>query len=385
MTATYDVVVMGLGAMGAATLYELAGRGHRVLGIERFVPGHDRGSSHGESRAIRLAYFEHPDYVPLLKCAYAKWRAFEDVCGETLLTITGVLEAGHPGSPIVRDTVRAADLHGLSYERLDAEGVTRRFPAFRLPPDWTAVFEPSGGFLRPERAVIQFAQQAQRRGATLWTDTAVRAIVPGPGAIRVETSRGPVEADRVVVATGAWIGTFAPELAPHLTITRQVLGWFAPKNPALVAPERFPVFVLDDVDDTCYGFPDFAGTGVKAASHRMGRVLARADDLRQDGDATDEAQIRAGLMPHVAAADGPLLRMRTCLYTRSPDDFFIVDRSALDPRIVLASPCSGHGFKFASVMGEILADLALDGRTDHGIDRFRLDRLAARVAEGSTP
>ena len=373
----YDVVVVGLGAMGSAALYELAGRGARVLGIERFEPGHDRGSSHGESRAIRLSYFEHPDYVPLLHTAFAKWRALEDACGETLLTVTGILEAGRPGSEVVLGSQTASRQHGLVHEMLDADEVARRFPAFRLPEDWTAHHQPQGGFLRPERAIHRFVDQARRRGAETWTDTRVFDIRPGPRAVTIHTARGTVETDRVVVTAGPWIGGFAPELAPHLTLTRQVLGWFAPIDPALVRPEVFPVFVLDGATDTCYGFPDFSGTGVKAASHRMGRVLARADDLRQDGDAADEDQIRRGLMPYVPAADGPLLKMRTCLYTRSPDDFFFVDHAPTDRRIVLASPCSGHGFKFASVIGEILADLALDGSTLHAVDRFRIDRFAA--------
>ena len=201
------------------------------------------------------------------------------------------------------------------------------------------------------------------------------AIRPEAEAIVVETTRGPIEAGRVIVAAGPWIGELAPELRPHLTLTRQVLGWFAPSAPDLVRPDCFPVFILDGIEDTCYGFPDIDGRGVKAASHRMGRILDRADALRQDGDSADEAQIRRGLMPSLPAADGPLLKMQTCIYTRSPDDFFFVDRSAADPRIVLASPCSGHGFKFASVMGEILADLALEGRTAHPIDRFRIDRF----------
>lgn len=360
--------------MGAAALHELAGRGARVLGIERFEPGHDRGSSHGESRAIRLSYFEHPSYVPLLRRAYAKWRALEAESGEVLLTTTGILEAGRPGSPIVQGSALASLEHAIPHEMLDAAEVALRFPALRLPEDWTALYQPDGGFIRPERAVRAFAAGARTRGATVWTGTRVAAIRPGPAAVTVETDRGQVEAARVVVATGPWIGEFAPELAPHLLLTRQVLGWFTPREPALVRPERFPVFVLDGAEDTWYGFPDFAGTGVKAASHRKGRVLAGADDLRQDGDGDDAARIRAGLR-FVPAADGPLARLQTCIYTRAPDDFFVLDRSAADPRIVLASPCSGHGFKFASVIGEILADLAIEGRTAHDIGRFGLDRF----------
>ena len=377
MTRTVDVAVVGLGAMGAAALHDLAGRGVRVLGIEQFEPGHDRGSSHGESRIIRLSYFEHPDYVPLLRSAYANWRALEAESGETLLTVTGILEAGHPGSEVVRGSQRASQKHGLAHEMLDATEVARRFPAFRLPADWTAHFQPDGGFLRPERAIHAFVEAAIKRGAETWTGTRVLSIRSGPGGITIDTSRGPVEAGSVVVAAGPWIGEFAPALKPHLTLTRQVLGWFAPAAPELMRPGRCPVFILDRGEDACYGFPDFAGTGVKAASHGPTRILARADDLHQDGDALDEAQIRRALMPLVPAADGPLLRLKTCLYTRTPDEFFVVDHAPSDPRIVLASPCSGHGFKFASAMGAVLGDLAVEGKTAHPIERFRIGRFGA--------
>jgi len=385
MASVYDVVVIGLGAMGAAALHEVASRGIRGLGIERFEPGHDRGSSHGESRAIRLAYAEHPDYVPLLHRAYERWHALEEESGETLLTVTGLMEAGHPGSEVVHGSLLSSRRHGLDHEMLDAAEVMRRFPAFRVPPDWTALYQPRGGYLRPERAVLRFVEGARRRGAETWTGTRVLTIRSAPQAVRIETTRGPVEEARVIVTTGAWIGELAPELAPYLTLTRQVLGWFSPPAPELVRPGVLPVFVFDGIDETCYGFPDIDGRGVKAASHRRGRVLTSADDLRQDGDAADEAQIRRGLVPFVPAADGPLLRMQTCIYTRAPDDFFAVDRAAADPRIVLASPCSGHGFKFASVMGEILADLALLGRTGHAIGNFRIDRFRGEPAIRADP
>ena len=377
MTVTVDVAVVGLGAMGSAALYELAARGVEALGIEQFEPGHDRGSSHGESRVIRLSYFEHPSYVPLLHRAYAKWRALEADCGETILTVTGILEAGYPGAPVVQGSLLASREHGLAHETLDAAEVARRYPAFRLPENWTAMFQPDGGFLRPERAIANFLGGATRRGATVWTQTRVGAIRPGPAGVVIETDRGAVEAGHVIVAAGPWIGAFAPELAPHLALTRQVLGWFSPSDRALVGPDRFPVFALQSEDDQWYGFPDFAGTGVKAASHIMGRGLANADALRQDGDDADAAQIRAGLR-FIPAADGPLMRMRTCIYTRTPDEFFVLDGAAASSRVILASPCSGHGFKFASVIGEIAAELALDGRTPHDISRFRADRFTTR-------
>ena len=193
MTQTFDVAVIGLGAMGSAALQALAGRGHRVVGIERFEPGHDKGSSHGESRAIRLAYSEHPSYVPLLHSAYAKWRALEAETGEELLTITGILEAGYPGCDFVKGSIESSRIHGLAHELLDAAEIGRRFPAFKLPDGWSGLFQPDGGFLRPERAIAAFVEQAKRAGAEVRNRTRVLSVKPGPGSISVHTDRGTIE------------------------------------------------------------------------------------------------------------------------------------------------------------------------------------------------
>jgi sarcosine oxidase len=348
------------------------------VGIEQFEPGHDRGSSHGESRIIRLSYFEHPSYVPLARRALEKWRELERLSGETILTVTGVLEAGYPGSPIVSGSLEASREHGLRHEELDAAEITRRFPGFKVPSHWTGLFQPEGGFLRPELAIRTFIRQAERYGAETRTGTRVLAIEPFGAGIRVRTEAEVIEAGSVIVAAGAWIGDFAPELKPHLKITRQVLGWFAPLEPAFYAPDRFPVFLLESEDDACYGFPDFAGTGVKTASHREGAVLPAADSLAQDGGRADEAQIRRMLSLAMPDANGPLRQMRTCMYTRTPDEDFVIDLSPVDPRIVLASPCSGHGFKFASVIGEALADLAQGKMPVSDISRFQIGRFGAQ-------
>jgi sarcosine oxidase len=377
---TFDVAVIGLGAMGSAALFNLARQGRRVIGIEQFEPGHEKGSSHGESRIIRLSYFEHPSYVPLARRAMEKWRELEQLCGHNILTVTGVLEAGYPGCPIVEGSLEASRLHGLDHEVLDAAEINRRFPAFKVPPHWTGLYQPEGGFLRPELAIQQFVGLAERHGAEVRTGTRVLAIEPLGSGVRVRTEAGEIEAGSVIVAAGAWIGDFAPELKPHLKLTRQVLGWFEPLQPAYYAPDRCPVFILESEDDACYGFPDFAGTGVKTASHRKGAYLPSADDLSQDGGAADEAQIRRMLALAMPEANGPLRAMRTCMYTRTPDEDFVIDRSSADPRIILASPCSGHGFKFASVIGEVLADLALGKTPANDISRFKLERFRRQSA-----
>jgi sarcosine oxidase len=377
---TFDVAVIGLGAMGSAALFNLARQGRRVIGIEQFELGHDKGSSHGESRIIRLSYFEHPSYVPLARRAMEKWRELEQLCRHNILTVTGVLEAGYPGCPIVEGSLEASRLHGLDHEVLDAAEINRRFPAFKVPPHWTGLYQPEGGFLRPELAIQQFVGLAERHGAEVRTGTRVLAIEPLGSGVRVRTEAGEIEAGSVIVAAGAWIGDFAPELKPHLKLTRQVLGWFEPLQPAYYSPDRCPVFILESEDDACYGFPDFAGTGVKTASHRKGAYLPSADDLSQDGGAADEAQIRRMLALAMPEANGPLRAMRTCMYTRTPDEDFVIDRSSADPRIILASPCSGHGFKFASVIGEVLADLALGKTPANDISRFKLERFRRQSA-----
>jgi sarcosine oxidase len=377
---TFDVAVIGLGAMGSAALFNLARQGRRVIGIEQFEPGHDKGSSHGESRIIRLSYFEHPSYVPLARRAMEKWRELEQLCGHNILTVTGVLEAGYPGCPIVEGSLEASRLHDLDHEVLSAAEINRRFPAFKVPPHWTGLYQPEGGFLRPELAIQQFVGLAERHGAEVRAGTRVLAIEPLSSGVRVRTETGEIEAGSVIVAAGAWIGDFAPELKPHLKLTRQVLGWFEPLQPTYYSPDRCPVFILESEDDACYGFPDFAGTGVKTASHRKGAYLPSADDLSQDGGAADEAQIRRMLALAMPEANGPLRTMRTCMYTRTPDENFVIDRSSADPRIILASPCSGHGFKFASVIGEVLADLALGKTPANDISRFKLERFRRQSA-----
>jgi len=374
--AVYDVAIVGLGAMGSAALYHLASRGQRVIGLERATPGHEGGSSHGESRIIRMAYFEHPSYVPLLRRAYENWRALERATGAGLLTITGILESGIPGATVFDGARRAAVEHGLPHEMLSARQVAGRFPAFDVPNHWETLFEADGGFLRPELAIDTHIAAARGLGAEVRTHTEMTSVEPTAGGVRLKTADGgEIEAGAVIVSAGAWIGELFPELKPHLRLTRQVLAWFDLARPELVTPDRFPVFLLESEDEIIYGFPDLAGTGVKAASHLPGRVLDRAGDAAQNGGAADAEPVAAMLSRYIPGAAGPVRQLKTCIYTHSPDEDFILDRHPLYPQIVLASPCSGHGFKFASVIGEVLADLATEGATPHDISRFGLGRL----------
>lgn len=375
-----DAAVIGLGVMGAAALWALAARGVRAVGIEQFAPGHGLGSSHGESRIVRLAYFEHPSYVPLARAALAAWRRLEDEAGTRLFLATGILEAGPPDSRIVAGSAGAAQAYGLVQEVLDAPGVARRFPAFRLPADWRAVFQPDAGVLKAEAAVAAMVHAATRRGAAIITGQRVAAIDPGRDGVGLRLADGStVVADRVVVCAGPWLGGLVPGLASGLTVTRQIVGWFTPTRPAHVVPSAMPVFILDAPDDTVYGFPDFCSSGVKAASHRPGETVAEPSGGEETPDLASVAALGAWLARYVPAAAGPPRRASRCLYTRTADEHFAIGPHPQDRRVVIASACSGHGFKFASILGEILADLVLDGATRHDVALFRLDRLWRQV------
>jgi sarcosine oxidase len=376
--ARFDVVVCGLGAMGSAALHQLACRGKRVLGIERYAPGHDRGSSHGATRIIRLGYFEHPSYVPLLRHAYALWRELEQGSGRELLHLTGIVEIGPPASTLVQGTLASVYLHHLRHETLTASELMRRFPAFKLPVDHVGVFQPDGGWLAVEPAFEAWISSAARAGAEIRTCNTVRTIEQRPDAVRISTDDGIIEAGVAIVAVGAWTKSLMPALAAPLRVTREVMGWFEARDPALCASNRLPVFMLESRHGMHYGIPpnsaNVAG-GIKVAKHHHRDEIVDPDDYDRTVSQADEALIRAALVDHVPAANGRLLAAKTCLYTVTPDGDFLIDRLPGSPRIIVASPCSGHGFKFAPVIGEILADLATRGETRHDISRFKLARF----------
>lgn len=371
---TYDVIVIGLGAAGSAALHRLALRGCRVLGIEQFEPGHDRGSSHGLTRIIRLGYFEHPSYVPLVRRAYDLWREIERASGIRLLTVTGIAEIGRPDSTLVRGTLQSAREHALPHEVLDARALTQRFPAFRLPDGFIGMVQPDAGYLEPEKAIAAQIGLAAASGAEVKWGTPVTAIEPRSGGVRIVTAQGAVEAGGAVVCAGAWLGQLMPELALPLRVTRQAVLWFEPHDRAPFRTPHFPVFMIESERGIHYGFPFRDGEGVKAALHHHEDEATDARTCNREVTPHDEALVRAGLEAFLPAANGTRLSARICLYTRTPDDDFILDRLPAHPQIVVASPCSGHGFKFAPAIGEILAGLALDGGTSHDISRFRLAR-----------
>jgi sarcosine oxidase len=383
MTDRYDAIVLGVGAMGSAACWHLARRGARVLGLERFDIPHTLGSSHGVTRIIRLAYYEHPSYVPLLRRAFDLWRDLERASGRRLLIVTGTIDASGPDEVVFRGSLASCQEHGLPYEALTSAELTRRYPGYRLPPDHLALFQPDGGFLLPEECIVAHVEGAMAAGATIRARERVLGWEPAGDGVRVTTERGVYEGNSLVVAAGAWVGQFAPALAGLLQPERQVLAWFQPRRPAWFAPERFPVFNLTVPEGRYYGFPIYGVPGFKIGRYHHREEPIDPDGFDREPNLADEAVLRTATERYFPDAAGTTMALRTCIFTNTPDEHFILDCLPGAPQVVVASPCSGHGFKFASAIGEILADLALDGGTRHDIGWLRLARLNGVGASGS--
>jgi sarcosine oxidase len=372
----YDAIVVGVGSMGSAALYQLAARGANVLGLEQFDVPNTLGASLGTNRIIRLAYSEHPDYVPLLHRAYALWREIEKLAAEPLLVITGGVDVGTPESWTVTGSLRACDEHGLAHEVLDARAMAQRFPAYRLASDMVAVYQPQGGYVMSERSVAVYALAALDAGAEIHGREQVLRWEPRGDEVQVTTTAGQYVTRRLVLCAGPWTGQLLPDVAKLAVAERQVLLWTQPKAPALFKPDRFPVFNMEAPEGRFYGFPIAGVPGFKIGRYHH---LAEAVDpnlVERACDARDEAVMREGIRRYFPDADGPTLAMKACMFTNSPDEHFIIDRHPASPHVFLAAGFSGHGFKFCSVIGEVLADLALKGGTAFNIDLFRLDRPA---------
>jgi len=358
--------------MGSAALYHLARRGTRVVGFDQFSPPHSNGSSHGRTRIIRLAYYEDPSYVPLLRRAYELWREMEEQTGQRLLRITGSLDVSTLDGGIFPRSLASCELHAIRHEVLTSADLSRRFPGYCFPDDYLAVYQPDGGILDPEACVATHLSAAIKAGATVHLDERVLGVEPGDRATVIRTSAGEYSAERVVVAAGPWTRELVPRLRELAVPERQVVGWFEPADPALFDADRFPVFNARVEEGHYYGFPFDVG-GVKVG--RYHHLEERVDPSGYDRDIhpRDEAILRAFVERYLRSAAGPMVRAETCLFTNSPDEHFIIDR--LDDRTAVAAGFSGHGFKFCSVVGEILADLVQDGTTAHDIDLLRLDRF----------
>ena len=375
--AHFDVVVCGLGAMGTAAAHHLARRGKRVLGIERYFPGHDRGSSHGRTRIIRLGYFEHPSYVPLLRHAYGLWRELERAAGRELLHVTGIAEIGPPDGALVKGTLSSARLHDLPHEVIAAPELMRRLPAFRVPSDYVAVLQPGGGMLEAEGVVAAQLALATAAGAHIRNGEQVRAVEPRAGYVRIVTDRGNVDAGAAIITVGPWLPSLLPAFGVPLRVTREVMVWFAPTDAQLFSPGSIPVFIIESRHGMHYGIPPRwdLQAGIKIAKHHHRNETVDPNAYDRTVSADDEALIRAALAEHIPGANGRLVAAKTCLYTMTPDGDFLIDWLPGASNVIVASPCSGHGFKFAPVIGEILADLTTTGATPHDIARFSRRRF----------
>ena len=380
----FDVIVVGVGGMGSATTYHLAQRGARVLGLEQFGIPHEQGSSHGHTRIIRQAYYEHPSYVPLLLRAYELWQELETAVDEQLLFITGILNIGAPGTFNFEGAWRSAQDHDLPHEVLSADDVNRRYPACRLPEEMRALYEPLGGFLPPERCIVAHVEQAMAAGAEVHGHEAVTDWRSDGDGVRVTTTRDTYSAGRLVLTAGAWVGKLLAELRLPLQVERQVLGWFQPEEPELFRVGRLPVLGLVGDEGYAYGTPVYGVPGFKIGKYHHRGEVVDPNTVTRTFDAEDEEVLRAFLRRYFPLADGPIMQFKVCMFTNTPDEHFILDRHPEWPQVCLASACSGHGFKMTSVVGEIMADLALDGETRHDIDLFRLARFAGATAAPAT-
>jgi sarcosine oxidase len=374
----FDVAVIGLGAMGSAAIAHLAERGIRAIGFEANFPAHALGSSHGDTRLIRLGYFEDPAYVPLLHRAYANWRALEAASGAELLTVSGILQIGRPDSGIVAGTIASCELHGLAHEVLDAAAMAKRFPAMRLEPEEVAVLEPQGGFLRPEAAVTAHLKVAVGAGAVLRLGEKVTAIEPDDAGVTLVTAQSEVRARKVIVATGPWIADIVPALAGIAQPIRQVVAWYTPGEATTTLGPMLP-FLLDEAEGgSFFGVPALGPDGLKVGKHAHFMEPIDPDQPNPAVNDTDLAMLDDFVARRIPVAAGQRRAAITCRYTMLPGEDFLLDHLPSEPRIVVASPCSGHGFKFASVVGEILADLATEGGTALPIGAFSFAALGAK-------
>lgn len=389
-TLRTDTVVVGLGAMGSQALWQLARRGVPTVGVEQFAPGHDRGSSHGESRIIRTAYVEGAEYVPFIHTAWEQWTDLERASGQELLLRTGALMAGAPDSGTVTGALTAAEQHVLEHEHLSPEQAQERFPHHRFAPDEEAVVEQEGGVLLPEAAIEAAVRLAQEAGARVLTEAPVTRIVPDPERPTVWVGDTGIRARRVVVAAGSWTTRLLPQLSDlGIRVERRVLGWF-PLTGASAPHTGGQVFGRHEADGTLwYGFPSLDGCTVKIGVH------AEATGTRLEGAQWGEP-VDPDTGPRAPdSADGTRLgrlaarlngvgtvpeHMAACMYTMTPDEDFLIGHRRELPGLVLAGGFSGHGFKFASAVGAALADLAEHGRTDLPIGMFDPQRLQQRTA-----
>lgn len=377
MPTPYDVIVLGLGGFGSAACAHLAQRNVRVLGIDQFPLGHQRGSSHGESRIIRQAYFEHPDYVPLLRRAYELWSELEQASGTNLYRQTGLLLAGSPTGETINGAIAAARQHAIPIEPLTASEAESRFPGMRFHQNHAVLFEPRAGFLRVEACINAHLEAARASGATLWPETPVHRIEIEANGVRIHTAQAVLTAPRLVVAAGAWTGPLLADLAIPLVPSRKFVGWFDVTPGAYHVDRGYPCFYAETHEGSFYGFPSLDGQVIKVAEHSGVDPVADPSLVDRACRPEDLPRLTTFLQQMLPHATSRLSRHSVCLYTMSPDSHFLIDHLPQAPHVTVACGFSGHGFKFTSVIGEVLADLSLRGKSSLPVGFLSLKRFAA--------
>lgn len=375
MVETFDVAVVGLGSMGSAALYQLAKRGKRVIGFDLATPPHALGSTHGESRIIREAYFENPLYVPIVQRSYDVWSELQAESGETLLIQTGGLLLGLDTGTLIAGTRLSADRHGLPYEMYAAAEIEDQFPVLAPDDNTVGLWESRAGILLPERCVEVHLRLAEKNGAAVHVNEPVLQWRPDGSGVHIKTNQGEYRASHIVLTPGAWLGGFLPDLALPLTVERQVLYWFEPAERGdLFELNTLPIFAWEyGRDRLFYGFPNL-GSGVKVALHHQGQIT----DIDSIERSVSEEEIQGMIVlldATIPSLAGRLLKTEVCMYTNTPDEHFIVDFHPDLSQVLIVSACSGHGFKFSAVVGEIVADMLIEGKTGFDLAPFRIRRL----------
>lgn len=375
-TETCDVIVIGCGGFGSSAMFHLAQRGLKVIGIDRFHPPHDHGSSHGETRIIRKAYFEHPSYVPLLHRAWELWEELSARAGERLIEQRDLLITGPPGSEVIEGARLSARLHGLPLENLTAVEAATRYPEFRLPENYEVVIESTAGYLWAERCVAEHLRSAASLGAQLRPQETVLSVSSSGAGVRIETNRGCYSAGAAVVTSGAWTGQLLSDYSRHISVLRKTLCWFPVTSENWIRKDRGPLFFVDTPERQFYGLPSVDGKTIKVGMHTGGEVVPDPSTLSRQVTIEDERPILQFAGKHLGGIKPQASRSVICMYSMTPDGHFLLDRLPELP-IVVAAGFSGHGFKFTSVLGEVAADLVQQGQTGLDVGFLSANRLSA--------
>lgn len=381
----FDVIVIGVGSMGSSACYHLAKRGYKVLGLEQFDITHEYGSHAGQSRIIRKAYFENPDYVPLLKRAYENWKGFEAETGTQLFFKTGLLYFGPPGNLLIKGVKQSASLYNIEANEISRAEINKQFSQFKIPQNFQTLFEPDAGFVTPEKTIRLYVQQAIKNGCEIHANEKVIEWKKEGSGISVATGKNIYHCQKLIITAGAWAGKMIPGFAETIKVTRQFIAWIKPKNWDAYSFSKFPCWLMtDDTKPGCYyGFPilpkpGFEGPGGLKIAHHHPAVETAPEHVNRQMTKDDEDNLRSAFNKYFNDDFGSVLSYKICLYANSPDEDFIIDKlPGYEEQVIIACGFSGHGFKFVPVVGEILADLATGGRTNLPIEFLGLKRISA--------